>query len=84
VREVVLPFSDNKLFDRIKKYQDGRAAKWSKIILKTLQKKQPTVLFRDVAIGVVKECGKRWLILYLHDKIPDETNRLYKTPTPSE
>lgn len=83
-REVALPFSDNKLFDWIKKYQVGRAAKWSKTIFKTLQKKQPAILFRDVAIGVVKEGGKRWLILYLHDKIAMETNKLYKTPPLSE
>ncbi len=70
---------DNKLFDWVKKYQVGRAAKWSKTIFKTLQKKQPTILFRDVAIGLVKEGGKRWLILSLHDKIADETNKLYKT-----
>ena len=81
-REVALPFSDNKFFDWIQKYQVGRAAKWSKTIFKTLQKKQPAILFRDVAIGVVKEGGKRWLILYLHDKIADETNRLYKVSSP--
>ena len=83
-REVALPFSDNKLFGWIEKYQVGRAAKWSKTIFKTLQKKQPAILFRDVAIGVVKEGGKRWLILYLHDKIAVETNKLYKTPPLSE
>ncbi|MBC8287803.1 MAG: hypothetical protein H8E42_10070, partial [Nitrospinae bacterium] len=78
VREVTIPFVDSKLFDWVKKYQVGRAAKWSKIIFKTLQKKQPGILFRDVALGVVKEGGKRWLILYLHDKIAKETNDLYK------
>jgi hypothetical protein len=83
-REVALPFSDNKFFDWIQKYQVGRAAKWSKTIFKTLQKKQPAILFRDVAIGVVKEGGKRWLVLYVHDKIAAETNKLYKTPPLSE
>ena len=78
VREVTLPFADSKLFDWVKKYQVGRAAKWSRTIFKTLQKKQPAILFRDVALGVVKEGGKRWLILYLHDKIANETNKLYK------
>lgn len=79
-REVTIPFVDSKLFDWVKKYQVGQAAKWSRTIFKTLQKKQPGILFRDVALGVVKEGGKRWLILYLHDKIADETNRLYKVP----
>ena len=58
-REVALPFSDNKLFDWIKKYQVGRAAKWSKTIFKTLQKKQMAFLFGDEAIGVVKDGCKR-------------------------
>ena len=80
VQEVAIPFSDSKLFDWIKKYQVHRAAKWSKSIFTTLQKKQPGILFRDVALGVVKEGGKRWLILHLHDKVAEETNRLYRVP----
>ena len=80
-REVALPFAESKLFDWAKKYQVGRAAKWSKTIFKTLQKKQPAILFRDVAFGLVKEGGKRWLILILHGKIANETNRLYQHDT---
>ncbi len=76
-REMAAPFAESKLFDWAKKYQMGRAAKWSKTIFKTLQKKQPAILFRDVAMGVIKEGGKRWLILYLHGKIAEETNKLY-------
>ena len=78
-REVAAPFAESKLFDWAKKYQVGRAAKWSKTIFKTLQKKQPAILFRDVAIGLVMEGGKRWLVLVLHDKIAEESNKLYKT-----
>lgn len=78
-REIAIPFAGSKLFDWVQKYQVGWAAKWSRTIYKTLQKKQPAILFRDVAISVVKEGGKRWLILYLHDKIAGETNKLYKS-----
>ena len=78
VKEVVIPFAGNTLVDWTRKFQVGRAAKWAKTIYKTLQKKQPRVLFHDVAAGIVKEGGKRWLALYFHDKIADETNRLYK------
>jgi len=42
-----------------------------------LQKKQPGILLRDVVFGVVKEGGKRWLVLYLHGKIAVEANKLY-------
>ena len=68
--EMALTFSYNKLFDWIKKYQVGRAAKLSKTIFKTLKKKQTVILFRDEAIGVVKDGCKRWLILYLNEKFP--------------
>ena len=74
---MALTFSYNKLFDWIKKYQVGRAAKWSKTIFKTLQKKQMAFLFGDEAIGVVKEGCKRWLILYLNEKFP--SRRIYFT-----
>jgi hypothetical protein len=77
-RDMANPFGKYKLNEWIEKYQVGRAAKWSKTIFKTLQKKQPSILFRDVAIGIVKEGGKRWLILILHDKIAEESNKLYK------
>ena len=53
-------------------------AKWPKTIFKTLQKKQPKILFRDVAMGFVMEGGKHWLNLVLHNKIADETNKLYR------
>ncbi len=77
MRDMAKPFTENKLFDWIQKYQVGRATKWSKTIYKTLQKKQPAILLRDVAVGVVKEGGKRWLVLVLHNKIAEETNKLY-------
>jgi hypothetical protein len=83
VKEVALPFGNIKIFDWLKKYQIGRAAKWSKTIFTTLQKKQPAILFRDVAIGLVKEAGKRGLILSLHNKIAEVTNDLYKVPPAS-
>ena len=44
---------------------------------KTLQKKQPSILMRDVAFSIIKEGGKRWLVLYLHGKIAAEANKLY-------
>jgi hypothetical protein len=57
--KVEMSFSDNKLFNCIKKYKVCRAAKKSKIIFKTLKKEKTVILFRDVAIGVMKEVCKR-------------------------
>lgn len=78
-KDIALPFGKNKIMDWVNKYQVGRVAKWSHTLYRTLQKKQPGILLRDVVFGVVKEGGKRWLVLYLHGKIAAEANKLYKT-----
>ena len=77
-KDIALPLGQNKILEWVNKYQVGGIAKWSHTLYKTLQKKQPGILLRDVAFGVVKEGGKRWLVLYLHGKIADEANKLYR------
>ena len=74
---MALPFGEYRIFDWMSRYQVGRIAKWSHTLYRTLQKKQPGILFRDVVFGIVKEGGKRWLVLYLHGKIAAEANKLY-------
>lgn len=76
-RDITLPLGKNKVFEWTNKFQVGRIAKWSQTLYRTIQKKQPGILFRDVAFGLVKEGGKRWLVLYFHEKIAVEANKLY-------
>jgi hypothetical protein len=76
-KDIALPFGQNKVLEWVNKYQVGGIAKWSHTLYRTLQKKQPGILLRDVAFGLVKEGGKRWLVLYLHGKIAAEANKLY-------
>ena len=76
-KDIALPLGQNKILEWVNKYQVGGIAKWSHTLYKTLKKKQPEILLRDVAFGVVKEGGKRWLVLYLHGKIAAEANKLY-------
>ena len=76
-RDITLPMGKNKVFEWTNKFQVGRIAKWSRTLYRTIQKKQPGILFRDVAFGLIKEGGKRWLVLYFHDKIAIEANKLY-------
>lgn len=76
-KDFALPIGQNKVMEWVNKYQVGGIAKWSHTLYKTLQKKQPGILLRDVAFGVVKEGGKRWLVLYLHGKVATEANKLY-------
>ena len=76
-KDFALPLGQNKILEWVNKYQIGGIAKWSHTLYNTLQKKKPGILLRDVAFGVVKEGGKRWLVLYLHGKIAAEANKLY-------
>ena len=76
-KTMALPLGEHRIFDWMNRYQVGRIAKWSHTLYRTLQKKQPRILFRDVVFGIAKEGGKRWLILYLHEKIAAEANKLY-------
>ena len=76
-KDIALPLGQNKILELVNKYQVGGIAKWSHTLYKTLKKKQPEILLRDVAFGVVKEGGKRWLVLYLHGKVAAEANKLY-------
>ena len=75
--DITLPLGKNKVFEWTNKFQVGRIAKWSQTLYRTIQKKQPGILFRDVVFGLVKEGGKRWLVLYFHEKIAVEANKLY-------
>jgi hypothetical protein len=77
-KDIALPLGQNKIMEWVDKYQVGGIAKWSHTLYKTLQKKQPGILLRDVAFGIVKEGGKRWLVLYLHGKVATEANKLYR------
>lgn len=66
----------------LKKYPVGRFVKVSRLLYQTVQKKHPGVLFKDFALFVVKESGKRWLYIYLHGKIAVEANHAYKASLP--
>ena len=66
----------------LKKYPVGRFLKISKLLYQTVQKKHPGVLFKDFAFFLVKEAGKRWVLVYLHDKIALEANHAYKESQP--
>ena len=76
-KEIAFPPGKNKLLKWVNRYQLRQITKWSHTLFKVLQKKQPGILFRDVVFSVLKEGGKRWLVLYIHGKIAVESNKLY-------
>ena len=77
VRDIALPIGQNKVYEWANKFQVGSIAKWSHTLYRVIQKRQPGILFRDVALGLVKEGGTRWLVLFFHDKVAVEANKLY-------
>lgn len=69
---------ENQLVDLARKYKVGTAVKYSALIYKAFKKGHPGILFKDVALTLTREAGKRWVLVYLHDKIAVEANWVYK------
>ena len=65
----------------LKKYRVGSAVKYSTLLYKAFKKSQPGILFKDFAWTLGREAGKRWLLVYLHDKIALEANIIYAEQT---
>lgn len=64
-----------------KKYRVGSAVKYSALLYKAFKKSQPGILFKDFAWILGREAGKRWFLVYLHDKIALEANFIYTNET---
>lgn len=69
---------ESELGGWLKKYPVGRFLKVSRLLYKTVQKKHPGFLFKDFAFYLVKEAGKRWIYVYLHNRIALESNHAYQ------
>ena len=69
---------ENQLVELARKYKIGTAVKYSALIYKAFKKGHPGVLVKDAALVLAREAGKRWMLVYLHDKIAVEANWVYK------
>ncbi len=69
---------ENQLVEMARKYKVGTAVKYSALIYKAFRKGHPGILFKDVALILTREAGKRWVYIYLHDKIAVEAHWVYK------
>jgi hypothetical protein len=69
---------ENQLVDLARKYKVGTAVKYSALIYKAFKKGHPGILFKDVALILTREAGKRWVLVYLHDKIAVQADWVYK------
>jgi len=56
--------------------------KYSHLLYKVVKKKHPGLLAKDLALTLVMEGAKRWLAVYVHDKVALEADRLYLEKAP--
>jgi hypothetical protein len=68
---------DSEFLQWIKKYKIHQVLRFSNLLFQTLRKKHPGLLFKDFAFTLVKEGGKRWVYVYLHDRIAVEANHIF-------
>ncbi len=83
VKESADKILNSEMMELVKKYRLGQAVKYSTLIYKTFKKGHPGILFRDFAFTFVREALKRWIYVYLHEKISLEANKVYQV-TPGE
>jgi hypothetical protein len=69
---------DSEFLQWIKKYQLHQVLRFSNLLYKVIRKKHPGILFKDFAFTLVTEGGKRWVYVYLHDRIAVEANHIFK------
>jgi len=77
VKDTTETILNHDLMELVKKYRVGQALKYSTLIYKAFKKGHPGVLFKDFAFTLAREAGKRWVYVYLHDRLATEANRVY-------
>ncbi|NIQ01120.1 MAG: hypothetical protein GWO19_11715 [Nitrospinaceae bacterium] len=68
---------DSPVWSWVRKYQVTRVVKLSRLLYQVVRRKHPGILFKDFALGITKEVGKRWGAVTLHDKVALEAHRIY-------
>ena len=69
---------DSEVVAWLNRYRLGQVAKLSSLVYKTLARRNPGALVQEAASILLKEAGKRWLLIFIHDKIAVETGRVYR------
>ncbi|MBI5426841.1 MAG: hypothetical protein HZA02_01020 [Nitrospinae bacterium] len=69
---------DNPLVEWARKYRFGQVAKYSSMLFKTFVRGHPGAVLKQFAFDLAAEGGKRWVCLYLHDKIAVEAHLIYR------
>ncbi len=78
VKDAAGYLKDSQVLDWFQKYRLGQVFRFSNLLHKVVLKRHPGVLLKDLTWTLAKEGGKRWLWIYLHDKIALETYVIYR------
>ena len=62
----------------IREYKLTYIFKYAFLLFKVMRKGNPALLFQDFVLTLAGEGFKRWLYLYLHDRITIEANTVYQ------
>ncbi|GEM_PF-677786 len=68
---------DLPIVEWLRKYNLGRAAKFAKLAFQTIKNRHPGFILKDLLTTLLIEGVKRWLYVYLFDKIAEESCKLY-------
>lgn len=68
---------ENPVVKNLSKYKVGDAIKYAAMAYKVVSKRHPGIIVKDLAFNLAVEGGKRWLYIYVHDKIVLEANAIY-------
>jgi len=68
---------ENPVVQSLSKYKVGDVIKYAALAYKAVSKRHPGIIVKDLAFTLAVEGGKRWLYIYLHDKILLEANAIY-------
>lgn len=63
----------------VRQYKLTYIFKYAVLLFKVVKRGNPALLFKDFALTLAGEGCKRWIYLYLHDKLSLEAHRIYAT-----
>ncbi len=69
--------SDKQVFELIRKHELQRMTRYASLLFKTIRRRHPGLLFKELAWFLIQEGLKRWSFLQLHQKIAIEAQRVF-------
>jgi len=78
VKDTADYFMNNQALAWVREYKLTYIFKYAFLMFKVIRRGNPALLFQDFVLTLAGEGFKRWLYLYLHDRITIEANTVYQ------